>query len=226
MVAKNNPNNSYSSPGTAANAATPGATPINMTNFPTRAHWFDSVWPLTEGERLLVTVQHDSDLSDIEEKVKDNPDHTFLLLVEDFDLLGRALPALWLRMPPEGGIPKNVWVGAAIKTQKEANERMKRLVKIRARRLFIMLKKGHDQNIDLHAGLIAWRCSNCGRKEGYNRMRRPEKCPSGLICSDATIEPQIHWVVSMDIHSAASLPLLCAKMGAAFWDNHSLQVPE
>ncbi len=199
-----------------------------MTNFPTRAHWFDFVWPAYgDGNRILVLTSNYIDPEGLRKAVEGETQSTFMLLVEDFDLLGRVLPMQWLRMPPEGGIPKNVWVGAAIKTQKEANERMKRLVKIRARKLFIMLKKGHDQNIDLHAGLIAWRCSNCGRKDGYNRMRRPEKCPSGLICSDATIEPQIHWVVSMDTYKAESnLAILCDRRGVALWDNQSLQVPE
>lgn len=196
-----------------------------MTNFPTRAHWFDSVWPVYDnGNRILVPILSETNLEDLHKTVEGETESIFMLLVEDFDLLGRALPSQWLRMPPDGGIPKNVWIGAAIKTQKEANERMKRLVKIRARKLFIMLKKGHDQDIDLQAGLIAYRCSNCGRKDGYNRLRRPEKCPSGLICADATIDPQIHWVASMDTHQ--NLTKLCAEMGVAFWDNQSLQVPE
>lgn len=198
-----------------------------MTNFPTQAHWFDSIWPVyDDGNRILVPISNDTDSEELRKTVEGETKSTFLLLVEDFDLLGRVLPAQWFRMPPEGGIPKNVWVGAAVKTQEHASEGMKRLVKIRARKLFIMLKKGHDQDIDLRAGLVAWRCSHCGRKDGYGRILRPKKCPTGLICSDAVIDPQIHWVVSMDPHRNSKLAVLCSCLGVAFWDNQSLQVPE
>jgi hypothetical protein len=200
-----------------------------MTNFPTQQHWFDSIWPLvsySEDKRTFVPIQRHTDFEALEANISDNPNHTFILAVEDFDHFCQSMPSMWLRMPPKGGIPKNVWVGACVATQKEADERMKRLVKIRARKLFVLLKKNHPSTIDLKAGLIAWRCSLCGRKDGYNRMTRPKTCPSGSICEDATINPQIHWVVSMDEHKQTHLADLCAKMGVAFWDGKSIQVPE
>lgn len=207
-----------------------GRTHIRMTNFPTRTHWFDSTLLATDrkdGDRILVSVQKHSDLDGLSEIVAEHPKQTFLLVAENFDIFNAALPPLWLRMPPDGGIPKNVWVGAAVHTQQEADERMRRLVRIRARKLFIMLKKGHDQRIDLSMGLIAWRCSNCGRKDGYGRLKRPEECPTGMLCKDKSeIDPQIHGVMSMDPHKSSKLAELCAKRGVAFWDNQSLEVPE
>lgn len=205
-----------------------------MTNFPTRQHWFDSIWPdnlsyEVGDERILVPVHRHTNLVELEKDIDNNPGVVFMLTIEDFDHFGRGMPERWLRMPPDGGIPPNVWVGASISTQGEASERMRRLVKVRARKLFILLKKGHHKPIDLKAGLIAWRCSLCGRKDGYGRMRRPKKCPSGSICVDATIDSQIHWVVSMDTYEnfgKAKLPALCAEMGVAFWDGQSTQVPE
>jgi len=149
-----------------------------------------------------------------------------MLAIEDFDHFNSSMPAQWLRMPPSGGIPPNVWVGACVFTQKEADEGMKRLVAIRARKLFVMLKKGHDQRIDLSHGLIAWRCSKCGRKGGYARLKRPGVCPTGAVCQGSEINPQIHWVVSMDAHEKYSLATRCADLGVAFWDGVKTEVPE
>ena len=151
-----------------------------------------------------------------------------MLLIEDFDDFSQRMPDLWRRMNAMGvgGIPPNVWVGAGIDTQKEADERMRRLVKIRARILFLVLKKGHRQDIDLFHGLIAWRCSSCGLRGGYAHLKRPEKCPSGSICDGAKLNPQIHWVVSMDPYKSGSREARCDRLEIAFWDGQSTEVPE
>jgi hypothetical protein len=161
--------------------------------------------------------------------VEGEPRTTFLLLVEDFDHFNENMPASWRRMGSlgAGGIPPNVWLGASINSQKEADERMHRLVKIRARVLFVMLKKGHDQKIDLKPGLIAWRCSNCGVRGGYGRLNRPGVCTTGTICDGAKLNPQIHWVVSMDPYESDARAKRCERLGVAFWDGEKmLEVPE
>lgn len=202
-----------------------------MTNFPTRQHWFDSIWPEGSSDqdadhRILVLVPPHGDLQLVSKAVKENPNHKYLLVVENFDTFSKQLPEEWLRMPPDGGIPPNVWVGALIETQKEADERMKRLVRIRARRLFIVLKANHMPDLDLRAGLVASRCSNCGRKEGYARLQRAKKCVSGDICSNATLDPQIHLVTGMGKVDIDGIAKTCSKYGVALWDGESLEVPE
>jgi hypothetical protein len=201
-------------------------------NFPTQQHWFNFVWPelspARDGDKILVPVHRHTNLEDVDMAATANPTITFMLAVEDFDSFGGNMPATWRRMSSvgDGGIPPNVWVGASINSQKEADERMHRLVKIRARVLFLMLKKGHPQVIDLKAGLIAWRCTNCGRRDGYNRFTRPKVCPSGTMCDGALLGPQIHWVVSMDPYKSSHRSHRCERLGVAFWDNQSMQVPE
>jgi len=169
-------------------------------------------------------VQRHTKLDDVAKDITDNPVKQFLLLVEDFEHFGREMPEQWRRMPPNGGIPPNVWVGASIETQKEADERSKLLVKIRARRLFLFLKK-NCPGVDLKPGLIAWRCSNCGRKDGYGRMKRPTECPSGNICASAKLDPQIHWVVSLN-HLGYTTITTCSEFGVAAWDGQTLEIPE
>jgi hypothetical protein len=198
-------------------------------SFPTKEHWFNSVWPDYEaGGEILVPVHRHTDLEEVGRTVEGEPNTKFLLLVEDFDHFNDNMPASWRRMSSlgGGGIPSNVWVGAGISSQKEADERMRRLVKIRARVLFILLKKNHNQSIDLKPGLIAWRCQNCGRRDGYGRMKRPEECPTGSICEGAKLGPQIHWVVSMEEYESDARAKRCARLGVAFWDGKSLEVPE
>ena len=210
-------------------AETPGATHSRMTNFPTRQHFFDSIWPEVnyfEDTRVLVPTNRDSDYKALESNIDDNPNCQFLLVVEGFDLFFDNLPANWLRMPPDGGIPRNVWIGAAVGRQKDVDERVRRLMKMRARKLFIMLKRPVQEGIYLDDALVAWRCSNCGRKEGFGRMLRPKECPSGSICEGSTLNPQIHWVVSMDPIQGDKIAKLCAKRGVAFWDSKSYEVPE
>jgi hypothetical protein len=201
-----------------------------MTNFPTKQHWFDHVWPETNpyGGKVMVPVQRHTNLEDIDKEAMQHPDTTFMLIVEDFDFFCDNMPIVWRRINAMGvgGIPPNVWIGASINNQKEADTRMRRLVKIRARVLFLFLKAGHPQTLDLKAGLIAWRCANCGRKDGYNRMKRPEACPSGMICDGARINPQIHWVVSMDAYESEARATRCARLGIAFWDGETIEVPE
>jgi hypothetical protein len=195
-----------------------------MTTFPTQAHFFDSIWPLVsygEDKRVFMPIQRHTDFESLEANVADNPVTQFLLLVEDFDAFNKNMPARWLRMPPEGGIPTNVWIGASINTQKEADKRLQRLMRLRARVRFAYLKKGHDK-IDLSHALVAWRCSICGRAEGYGRLKRPDKCPTGTICADAHWLPQIHWVIDLDMQAAHQ----CEQFGVALWDGQSLQVPE
>lgn len=199
-------------------------------SFPTKEQWFHSVWPAWEdGSVILVPVHRHTDLEEVARVAEGEPKKTLLVLVEDFDHFSDTMPASWRRMDSlgVGGIPPNVWVGAAITTQKEADDRMRRLVKIRARVLFLVLKKGHDQKMDLKSGLIAWRCSNCGRRGGYDRLRRPAKCPTGDICEGAKFNPQIHWVISMDAYeSNTGRATRCSNLGIAFWDGVSLEVPE
>lgn len=174
-------------------------------------------------------VHRHTDLEHLARVAEGEPRTTFLVLVEDFDHFSENMPADWRRLTSlgGGGIPPNVWVGAGISNQKEADERMKRLVKIRARVLFLMLKKDHDQKIDLKAGLIAWRCSNCGVRGGYGRITRPGACPTGSVCNGSKLNPQIHWVISMDPYeSNTGRAKRCSNLGIAFWDGVSLEVPE
>lgn len=174
-------------------------------------------------------VHRHTDLEELARTVEGEPRTKFLLLVEDFDHFNDNMPDAWRRLTSlgGGGIPPNVWVGAGIATQEEADERMRRLVKIRARVLFILLKKSHDKKIDLKPGLIAWRCSNCGVRGGYGRLTRPGVCPTGSICNDAKLNPQIHWVVSMDPYeNNTGRATRCSNLGIAFWDGLSLEVPE
>jgi hypothetical protein len=176
----------------------------------------------------LVPVHRHTDLEEVGRTAEGEPLTTFMLLVEDFDDFSSRMPGLWRRMNAlgSGGIPPNVWVGAGLDSQKETDERMRRLVKIRARVLFLVLKKDHNQSLDLKAGLIAWRCQNCGRRDGYNRVRRPSSCASGSLCDGALLGPQIHWVVSMDPYESDARATRCARLGIAFWDGKSLEVPE
>jgi hypothetical protein len=177
----------------------------------------------------MVPAYRHTDLGAINRAAENEPQTTFLVVVEDFDWFNEAMPDLWRRMSSTGmgGIPSNVWIGAGIKAQKEADELMRRLIKIRARVLFLMLKKGHRQALDLYAGLIAWRCRNCGRREGFARLNRPKVCPSGTLCDGALLGPQIHWVVSMDPYESSARAKRCARLGVAFWDGETnLEVPE
>ena len=176
----------------------------------------------------MVPVQRHTKLEDIDEAAMASPDKIFMLIVEDFDSFCDNMPIVWRRINTMGvgGIPPNVWIGASIHNQKEADQRMRRLVKIRARILFLFLKSGHNQRIDLKPGLVAWRCANCGRKDGYGRVKRPSECPTGSICNGSRINPQIHWVVSMDRYESQARATRCANLGIAFWDGKSLEVPE
>jgi len=198
-------------------------------NFPTKQHWFNSVWPDYEaGGEILVPIHRHTDLEEVGRTVEGEPNTKFLLLIEDFDHFNDNMPAPWRRMDSlgGGGIPRNVWIGAGVSTQAEADERMRRLVKLRARILFILLKKNHDKKIDLKAGLIAYRCSHCGTRGGYGRLTRPKKCDQGTICEGAVLNPQIHWVVSMETYENNARAKRCDRLGVAFWDGDSLEVPE
>jgi hypothetical protein len=199
-------------------------------NYHTRQQWFDSVWPVYDnGNRILIPVNANTDFEEIDRTAQGEKDSRFMLVIEDFDHFSDNMPNTWRRMDSlgGGGIPPNIWVGASVMHQQEADKRMKRLVKIKARVLFLLLKKGHDKKIDLKAGLIAYRCSNCGTRGGYGRMNRPTKCGQGTICEGAGLNPQIHWVVSMDPYENNSgRAARCKRLGVAFWDGESIEVPE
>jgi hypothetical protein len=197
-------------------------------SFPTRERWFHALWPDYEsGGEILVPVYRHTDLEEVCRTVEGEVNSTFLLLIEDFDHFNDNMPESWRRMNSlgGGGIPPNVWIGAGVSTQQEADERMRRLVKLRARILFVLLKKNHDKKIDLKQGLIAWRCSNCGDRGGYGRINRPDKCTRS-ICEGAVLKPQIHWVVSMETYENDARATRCKRLGVAFWDGKSLEVPE
>lgn len=174
--------------------------------------WFDSIWPYTspEDERCLVPI-HSRDTS---EKATDEADKRsdllYLFLIEDFDLF--VMPPRWLRMPPTGGIPPNIWVGVAFETNFEAAERVRRLLKIRAKNLFIVGKEKHE-TIDLEPLLVPWRCNNCGRR---GNDHPPPVCPTGSICDGSKLEPQIHQVVDMD-REDGHWAQVCEKYGVPLW---------
>jgi hypothetical protein len=196
-----------------------------MTNFPTQLHWFDTVWPEYDSKRVLVPVQRHTDLAEIERAVSDNPTSIYMLLVEDFDHFSENMPDLWRRIGAQGqgGIPPNAWIGAGFQTQEEADQRIPRLVKLRPRKRFLLFKKGKEADIRIGKYLDAWRCLNCGRR---GDAPRPERCPSGNICADMEIGPQIHWVVSMDCFHGADMATYCSKNGVALYDNQSMELPE
>lgn len=199
-----------------------------MTKFQTQAHWFDSAWPSLDGQIILVPIDVGTPTETLEglgETIASNKDKTFLLLTDSLDSFAKKTPSAWWRMPPEGGIPPNAWVGVSTNTQKETFEGMRRLIKIRATKLFVHLKRGHDPFVDLKPGLISWRCSNCGRKDGFNRINRPTKCASGNICHQSELGPQIHWVIDMSDNSSTKLKSLCADLGVAFWGSNNKEIP-
>lgn len=195
-------------------------------NYPTRDHWFDFVWPSpgAEGDRILVMVQEDTDIEEVAKAAAEDLGTTYMLLVEDFDLFNREIPDSWRRMPPTGGFPFNVWVGAAFVTIDEADERASRLLKIRARRLFLVAKKGHETLSELSRNMEPWRCMHCGRR-GFTEV--PERCPTGSICAgmEHLILPQITWLVDMDRDKESEMRQVCAFYQVALWDGVVREVP-
>jgi hypothetical protein len=195
-------------------------------NFPTREHWFDSVWPESkEGdERVLVAAHEGGKLGEalLASEVKKGV--IFMFVVEDFDYFIAALPSLWRRPHAQGGgFPPNVWVGAAFSTQKQLDDRATRLLKIKARRLFLMAKRDHEP-FECFKYLEPWRCMNCGRR-GFTEW--PLYCPTGAICQDEDkIMPQISWLVDMERDEDLRLDEVCEGMRVALWDGAKKEVPE
>ena len=200
-------------------------------NYPMKSIWFDSVWPNDErgkGHFVLVPIHRHTDIDSVSYKVKTNPETTYLFLVEEFieedRHVANRFPEEWNRMPPDG-IPRNVWIGASVKTQEEVDERLPMLMKMRARKLFVVTKRGREK-VDLTAHLAAWRCRNCGRK---GKMPRPLRCPTGTLCmpnipGEPQIEPQIHWVIDMD--PGVEDLSVTRESGVALWNGTYLEIPE
>lgn len=204
-----------------------------MSKFPTRDSWFDVAWPCAgevfskdSEKRILVPVARHTDFKEVEEAVDLQPNCIFMLLVEDFDLFNERMPDRWRRMPPDGGIPPNVWVGASFKTQEELDSRAPRLRKIRARKLFLYGRADREP-IDIELELIPWRCMNCGRR---GDVKVPVDCPTGSLCAiENKIEPQIHWVIDMlpqDDDPTQHYFSECSTWKVALWDYGSKEVPE
>lgn len=196
--------------------------------FPTCKEWFSSVWPDTGstegGDRILVMAHEGGSMGEAAVAAEANPSVVFMFLVEDFDYFSKEMPELWRRPVAQGGgLPSNVWVGAAFTTNKELEERATRLLKIRARRLFLVAKRGHETP-ELFDYLQPWRCMSCGRR-GFTEW--PAFCPTGTLCVDEDkIMPQIGWLVDMDRHKDSQLKQVCEAMRVALWDDASTEVPE
>lgn len=194
--------------------------------FPTRSQFFDSVWPQStdKDQRILVAAHEGGNLGEalLATEVKKNK--IFMFVVEDFDYFAQQIPSLWRRPHvQDGGFPPNVWVGAAFSTQRELDERAEKLLKIRAKRLFLMAKADHEP-FECFKYLEPWRCMNCGRR-GFTEW--PTFCPSGAMCQDDDlIMPQIGWLVDMDRDEDLRLKDVCEGMRVALWDGVVKEVPE
>lgn len=197
-----------------------------MTVFPTRERWFDSVWPesTTKDKRVLVAAHEGGSLGDALLACEIKKDAVFMFVVEDFDYFIKAIPSLWRRPHAQnGGFPPNVWVGAAFSNQEELDERAPKLLKIRAKRLFLLAKEDHEP-FETFKHLEPWRCMNCGRR-GFTEW--PLFCPTGALCQDEDkIMPQISWLVDLDRDEDLQLDKVCAGMRVALWDGVKREIPE
>jgi hypothetical protein len=191
--------------------------------FPTRDAWYDAVWPKIGLFRTLVLQCEGPKFTAAAKIALKLPEQIFLFVVQDFNAFSMEIPESWRRMPPQGGMPGNVWVGAAFRTNDELHERATRLLKIRARRLFLLAEKDHETP-ELFDYLEPWRCMHCGRR-GFTEV--PEYCPTGSICAgyEDQIMPQITWVVDSDRDKNSELAPLCERMRVALWDGVKKEVP-
>jgi protein gp37 len=123
--------------------------------------------------------------------IAETPHLDWLLLTKRIENVDDMVPAAWHDDPPEGGFPSNVWIGVSAGTQQAADSRLPVLRRIRARYLFVSYEPALEE-IDFTKHFEPWRCSRCGRR---NDSPRPMRCPTGSICHNGTIKPQIHWLI-------------------------------
>lgn len=99
-------------------------------------------------------------------------------------------PKRWFADPPDGGIPRNVWLGVTAENQEEADARIPVLRTLRAFRRFVSYEPALGP-INWSRHLEPCRCTICGRR----LERRLKGCPTGTLCDMGSFEPQIHWLI-------------------------------
>jgi hypothetical protein len=129
--------------------------------------------------------------------ITDNPMQPFLVELHDPHAFAAKLP-LDFQPPtqnnPRSGLPPNVWVGCLVSSRHDLR-RAEQLVDVAARIRWLRVRglSGLDLRTLEQKVLGAWRCVNCGHRGG----RRPlsGRCPhSKVLCGDARLDSQIHWV--------------------------------
>jgi hypothetical protein len=109
---------------------------------------------------------------------------------------------------PQGGLPKNVWVGGRIE------DVWPEILDVRSRIRFLIVDQ-HSDLIVLEDALSAWRCSNCGRR---GTAPRPKTCPHAAhLCGDAKLLPQIQWVIDLGDDVNRDVKELADETGVAYW---------
>lgn len=107
---------------------------------------------------------------------------------------------------PQGGLPKNVWVGGMV------NDVWPEILDVRSKTRFILV----DEDVEnVRAATEAWRCSNCGHR---GLAPRPKTCPHAAnLCGDAKLVPQIHWHVDISGVTPDDYREDIKKRGLAYW---------
>lgn len=178
--------------------------------------WYDSKWPNTSGEIVLVDWTSGSPSEVIWEMIRETAEtKTWLFLTDRPRYLVPNFPPEWKDLSHyQGGIPRNVWVGLSWHDPTTRHE-LSELRRISARRLFVVFG---DRAGDFWQGgveLESWRCQNCGLR---GEEPRPRDCPNVNLCGKDTIGPQIHWLIPVTPITEEQLQAV-RDLGVKVWPN-------